>query len=58
MKITRRDFLKGAAAGAAGLAASSLFGATAFAQDAEDFRKEPIDWLGVEPDIPEADTSA
>ena len=55
MKITRRDFLKGAAAGAAGLAASSLFGATAFAQDAEDFRKEPIDWLGVEPDIPEAD---
>ena len=31
--ISRRDFLKGAAAGAAGFAASSLFGATAFADD-------------------------
>ena len=55
MKLTRRDFLKGAAAGAAGLAASSLFGATAFAADEKDFRKEPIDWLGVEPEIAEAD---
>ena len=55
MKLTRRDFLKGAAAGAAGLAASSLFGATAFAVDEKDFKKEPIDWLGVEPEIAEAD---
>ena len=31
--ISRRDFLKGAAAGAAGFAACSLFGATAFADD-------------------------
>ena len=55
MKLTRRDFLEGAAAGAAGLAASSLFGATAFAVDEKDFKKEPIDWLGVEPEIAEAD---
>ena len=53
--ISRRDFLKGAAAGAAGIAATGLFGASAFAMDAEDFRKDPIDWLGVEPEIAEAD---
>ena len=53
--ISRRDFLKGAAAGAAGIAATSLFGGAAFAQDAEDFRKDPIDWLGAEPEIAEAD---
>jgi succinate dehydrogenase/fumarate reductase flavoprotein subunit len=55
MNISRRDFLKGAAAGAAGIAASNLFGVTAFAKDAEDIRKDPIDWLGVEPEIAEAD---
>lgn len=58
-KISRREFLKGAAAGSAGLAAASLFGGfTAFADDAKEEVKAEAgvpEWLGTAPAISDSD---
>ena len=44
MKISRRDFLKGSAAGALSLAATGLFGAAAVADEAPAAEEKAIGW--------------
>lgn len=55
-KISRRDFLKGSAAGAVGLAASTLFGSAAFAEEAAPAEDAGVpSWLGTAPVISDSD---
>ena len=54
MEISRQDFLKGSLAGVATLAAGSLLGTAAFADDAAPATEEE-DWLGQAPEIADSE---